>query len=118
MTSTDRDNTVTTIKGAAPGVIVALRRAAAIAAEHGHNYISVEDLLSAILGAEPMSLLEVHWQLRGGGALTFPEVRQLVDSIIPGPVIGNHGPPEPATVTFEWTGPHAAEFTEAINRQS
>ncbi|WP_167475609.1 MULTISPECIES: Clp protease N-terminal domain-containing protein [Nocardia] len=118
MTSTDRDTTVTTITGAAPGVIIALRRAAKIAAEHGHNYIGTEDLLVALLNAEPMPLLEVHWQLRGGGALTFSELRELAESIVPGPAIGNHGPAEPARVEFEWTGPHAAAFTEAINRQS
>ncbi|RJO70972.1 hypothetical protein D5S18_27765 [Nocardia panacis] len=118
MTSIDRDNTLTTITGAAPGVIIALRRAARIAAEHGHNYIGTEDLLAALLTAEPMPLLEVQWQLRGGGALTFPEVRGLVESIIPGPAIGNHGPAEPPRVEFEWSGPHAAAFTEAINRRS
>lgn len=118
MADIERDSTVTTVTGASPGGIIALRRAAAIAAQHGHNYIGVEDLLAAILDAKPMSLLEVQWQLRGGGALTFAQMRELVDSIIPGPTIGNHGPSEPATVTFEWSGPHAAEYTDAINRNS
>ncbi|WP_280376875.1 hypothetical protein [Nocardia wallacei] len=116
MTSTERDETVTTITGAAPGVIIALRRAAVVAAEHGHNYIGVEDLLVALLDA-PASPLALHWQQRPG-ALTLEELRELARSTVPGPVEGEHGPVDPAVVTFEVSGPHADEFREAIERQS
>ncbi|MFG1795189.1 hypothetical protein [Nocardia sp. NPDC049149] len=117
MTATERDETVTTVTGAAPGVIIALRRAAAIAAEHGHNYVGVEDLLAALIEG-PLSPLEMHWQRRGLGALSFDELRELVASMVPGPVVGAHGPVEPARVTFEVSGRHAEEFTELINRNS
>ncbi|MGV9638508.1 hypothetical protein ACWDO0_30400 [Nocardia rhamnosiphila] len=116
MTTVDRDNTVTTITGAAPGVIVALRRAAAIAVEHGHNYLGVEDLLTALLDTAPP--MEVHWKQQELGALTFDEVRQLARSVVPGPVTGEHGPAEPATVTFEATGRHAEEFVAMIEQNS
>lgn len=116
MTTVDRDNTVTTITGAAPGVIVALRRAAAIAAEHGHNYLGVEELLTALLDTTPP--MEVHWKQQELGALTFEEVRRLALSLVPGPISGEHGPAEPATVTFEVSGRHAAEFTAMIEQNS
>lgn len=117
MTTIERDETVTTITGAAPGVIIALRRAAAVAAEHGHNYVGVEDLLVALLNA-PASPLAIHWQQRQLGALTLEELRQLAESIVPGAIGGEHGPAEPASVAFEVSGPHAEEFREAIERQS
>ncbi len=117
MSTTERDETVTTITGAAPGAIIALRRAAAIAAEHGHNYIGVEDLLAALLDA-PASPLALAWQQRQLGALTLEELRELARSVVPGPVGGDHGPAEPAAVTFEVSGPHAEEFRKAIARQS
>ncbi|MGW5139278.1 hypothetical protein ACWEPH_09405 [Nocardia beijingensis] len=125
--TTERDESTVTITGAAPGTIVALKRAAAIAAEHGHNWIGVEDLLAAILTAEPLSLLELHWPRHGGTALdrgeindfdpsapqqalTFDELKALVQSIVPGAPRGPHGPAEPAAVTYTVTGPHAEEF--------
>lgn len=130
---TERDESTVTITGAAPGTIVALRRAAAIAAEHGHNWIGVEDLLAAILAGAPMSVLELHWPRYGATpfnrgevndfdpstpqhALTFDEVKALVQSIIPGAPNGTHGPAEPATVAYEVTGPHAEEFRAGIER--
>ncbi|WP_172456958.1 hypothetical protein, partial [Nocardia farcinica] len=91
----------------APSVIIALRRAAALAADHGHNYIGAEDLLAALLDTTPP--LEVHWKQRELGAMTFDEVRDLAHAVIPGPVAGDHGPAGPATVTFELSGRHAAE---------
>ncbi|MFI6313137.1 hypothetical protein ACIBEK_23805 [Nocardia fusca] len=116
MTPVDQDSTVTTITGAATGVIVALRRAAVIAAEHGHNYLGVEDLLTALLETTPP--MEVHRKQRELGALTFDEVRHLARSVVPGPVTGEHGPAEPATVTFEVSGRHAEEFIAMIERNS
>ncbi|WP_040864030.1 hypothetical protein [Nocardia exalbida] len=129
--TTERDESTVTITGAAPGTIVALKRAAAIAAEHGHNWMGVEDLLAAILTAEPLSLLDLHWPRRGGTplnrgeindfnpsapqqALTFDEVKALVQSIVPGAPKGAHGPAEPAAVTYTLAGPHAEEFREMI----
>jgi len=109
---TETNETVTTITSAAPGLIIALRRAASIAAEHGHNYIGVEDVLAALLDAQPTSVLEVHWQLKEHGALTYPELRDLVQSIIPG--ASAQGSSGPASVTFELTGPNADELTEII----
>ncbi|MEU2087099.1 hypothetical protein [Nocardia beijingensis] len=117
MTTTERDESTVTVTGAAPGVIVALRRAATIAAEHGHNYVGFEDLLVALLDA-PMSPLQVHWEQRGLGALSLTELRELARSIVPGPVRGAHGPAEPATVTFDLSGPHAEEFRQAIHEHS
>ncbi|MFQ6327896.1 hypothetical protein ACLMAL_17395 [Nocardia sp. CWNU-33] len=117
MTTTERDESTVTVTGAAPGVIVALRRAAAIASEHGHNYVGFEDLLVALLDA-PMSPLQVHWEQRELGALTLGELRELAVSIIPGPVRGTHGPAEPATVTFELSGPHSDEFRQLIGEHS
>ncbi|MDE1674685.1 hypothetical protein [Nocardia gipuzkoensis] len=131
--TTERDESTVTITGAAPGTIMALRRAAAIAAEHGHNWIGVEDLLAAILTAEPFSLLELHWPRQGRTPLnrseinefdlsapqqplTFAEVKRLVQSIVPGEPNGAHGPAARATVTYEVTGPHAEEFREEIER--
>jgi hypothetical protein len=129
------DETTVTVTGAAPGLIIALRRATAIAAEHGHNYVGVEDVLAAVLAARPYSILDVHWPRIGAEpldrngindfnpsapqqALTLDELRELVRSIVPGPVHGDHGPAEPAAVTFELSGPHADEFRDAIQRQS
>ncbi|MEU1546783.1 hypothetical protein [Nocardia sp. NPDC005745] len=110
-----------------------LRRAAAIAAEHGHSWIGVGDLLAASLTAEPFSLLEPHWPQQGRTplnrseinefdvsapqqALTFDEVTRLVQSIVPGEPNSAHGPAERATVTYEVTGPHAEEFREESER--
>ncbi|WP_330231708.1 hypothetical protein OHA40_03935 [Nocardia sp. NBC_00508] len=131
----EQDESTVTITGAAPGTIVALRRAAAIAAEHGHNWIGVEDLLAAIVTATPLSILEVHWPRQGGTplnrgeindfdpsapqqALTFDEIKALVQSIIPGAPNGPHGPAEPAAVTYKVRGPHAEEFRAGIERQT
>ncbi|MBF6285681.1 hypothetical protein [Nocardia cyriacigeorgica] len=116
MTTRDRDETITTITGAAPSVIVALRRAATIAAEHGHNHLGVEDLLAALL--EPGSPLELRWRQRNLGALTFDEVRELAQATIPDAVIGDHGPADSATVVFEVSGRHSDEFTAMINQRS
>ncbi|WP_063049972.1 hypothetical protein [Nocardia arthritidis] len=132
--TTERDESTVTITGAAPGAILALKRAAAIAAEHGHHWIGVEDLLAAILTAEPLSLLEVQWPRHGGTplergeindfdpslpqqALTFDEVKALVLSIVPGAPKGAHGPAEPAAVAYTVTGPHAEEFRAGIEAE-
>ncbi|WP_067475195.1 hypothetical protein [Nocardia amamiensis] len=132
--TTERDESTVTITGAAPAAIVALKRAAAIAEEHGHNWIGVEDLLAAILTAEPLSLLELHWPRHGGTplnreeindfdpsapqqALTFDQVKELVQSIVPGAPKGAHGPAEPAAVAYSLTGPHAEEFRGMVEGQ-
>jgi hypothetical protein len=129
------DETSVTVTGAAPGLIIALKRAAAIAAEHGHNYVGVEDVLAAVLEARPYSILDVHWPRIGvepldrngindfdpsapQQALTLDDLRELARSIVPGPVQGEHGPELPAVVSFELSGPHANEFREVIERQS
>ena len=70
-TAADHDETRTTVTGLAPSVIRALRQAAVIAAEHGHNWIGDEDLLAALLGAgrDPgngvagCSVVETRWRM-------------------------------------------------------
>lgn len=62
--------------------------------------------------------MEVHWKQRELGALAFDEVRHLARSVVPGPVTGEHGPTEPATVTFEVSGRHAEEFVAMMERNS
>ncbi|WP_433621191.1 hypothetical protein [Nocardia sp. CA-120079] len=129
----ERDESTVTVTGAAPGLIRVLRQATAIAAEHGHNWIGVEDVLAAIVTAEPLSILEVHWPRHGGTplnrgeindvdpsapqeTLTFDEVKALVQAMVPGVPNGAHGPTEPAAVTYEVTGPHSDEFRVGIER--
>jgi hypothetical protein len=117
MTTTERDETAVTVTGAAPSVIIALRRAAANAVEAGRNYVGAEDLLVALLDA-PASPLAVHWAQRGLRAVTFEELRELARSLVPGPVQGEHGPAGAPSVVFELSGPHAEEFRAAIDRHS
>ncbi|WP_156058820.1 hypothetical protein [Nocardia rhamnosiphila] len=45
-------------------------------------------------------------------------MREFTLSVISGPVIGDHGPAEPTTVTFEVSGRHAEEFTAMIYQRS
>ncbi len=113
MTTTERDESTVTITGVAPGAIVALKRAAAIAAAHGHNWIGVEDLLAALL-AETLSPLQVQWDQRGLGRLNYTELQDLVQSIVPGASNGSHGPAELAAVAYEVSGPHGEEFRGMI----
>ncbi len=135
MATTERDESTVTITGAAAGTIAVLKQAAAIAAEHGHNWIGVEDLLAAILAAQPFSILDVHWPRIDGEplsrtevneldlsapqrALTLDELKALVQSIVPGPPNGAHGPVEPVTVTYEVAGPHEDDFRRVIEGRS
>lgn len=116
MTAKRNESTVS-ITGVAPGVIMALRRAAVIAAQHGHNWLGTEDLLAALLEPRPIAPLQVHWQLNHPGqALTYDQVRELAESIIPGAPVGSHGPAEPVQVSYELSGPHADEFDAAIRQ--
>lgn len=127
----ERDESTVTLTGAAPGLIGVLRQATGIAAAHGHNWVGVEDVLAAIVTAKPLSILEVHWPRVSGTplsrtgindfdpsapqqALTFDEVKALVQSMVPGASRGEHGPAEPAAVSYEVRGPHAGEFRAGI----
>ncbi|MEU0507565.1 hypothetical protein ACWEO2_22190 [Nocardia sp. NPDC004278] len=111
---------VTTITGANASVIAALRRAAEIAAEQGHgDVICWEDLLLALLDTadSPPSPLEYHWKQRGFDALTLDGLRELARSIVPAGPESDGDAAEPATVTFEVTGPYAEEFRVVAERR-
>ncbi|MFC4377408.1 hypothetical protein ACFO5K_25330 [Nocardia halotolerans] len=111
----EHTDTNTTVTGAAPSVAVALKRAAAIAATNGRDWFGVEDLLAALLTSATITPLELHWQQRDLGALTFPELRELAAALVPSETPRNDGPKEPATVTFRATGPLAGEYTALVN---
>ncbi|WP_433522013.1 hypothetical protein ACQPZ2_33060 [Nocardia pseudovaccinii] len=111
---------VTTITGANASVIAALRRAAEMAAEHGHaSVICWEDLLLALVdtAGSPPSPLEYQWKQRGFDALTLDGLRELARSIVPGSPEADGDAAEPATVTFEVTGPYADEFRIVAERR-
>lgn len=129
---TSRFGSVTTITGASPAVIALLRRAARVAEQHGRNDLAPEDLQVALLEGIPWSTLEVWWPRVGGTplqrgvvndfdpsapqkALTYPELVELVASMVPGPAgRAELNPAEPIAVTYELSGPDADEFRAAI----
>jgi hypothetical protein len=115
--ATGHDETTMTITSASPGLIATMRRATVIAAEHGHNYVCAEDVLAAMLEDTP-NVLQVHWQRRGLGALTFDELRALAVDVVPGPsAASSTGPARAATVEFEVSGPHEQEMRRVIERR-
>lgn len=117
MTAIERDEITTTVRGVAPGVVTALQRAARVAADHGHNWIGWEELFAAMLTPDLTARLQVGWPDSGLEALTLQQLRDLAESIVPN-VAGTGGPAEPATVTYEVSGPRAAEITTIITRTS
>ncbi|MGV9673822.1 hypothetical protein ACWDSJ_00935 [Nocardia sp. NPDC003482] len=128
----ERDECRVTIDGVAPTLVVLFRRAAAIAADHGRTWVGVEDLYAALADRERAPL---WWprvgkpRIEPGGtgavlstdlegdtvALSYNEFRDLVNEWIPGPT-PEIGPKDPATVTYQISGPHAEEFTAMIER--
>ncbi|MFF0488436.1 hypothetical protein ACFYTQ_05370 [Nocardia sp. NPDC004068] len=128
----ERDECSVTIDGIAPALVVLFRRAAAIAAEHGRTWVGVEDLYAALAEDEraPLWWPRVGKPRRTRGVsvavlstelpedtvpLSYNEFRDLVNEWIPGPT-PEIGPEDPATVTYQISGPHAEEFTAMIER--
>ncbi|GGK66845.1 hypothetical protein [Nocardia camponoti] len=102
--------------GFAPSVASALTRATRIAAENGRTWAGVEDLLVALLTAQPVTPLEMHWEKEELGALTFAELVALAKSIVPGTTAADGAPAASATVAFSATGPESDAFTEQVAR--
>ncbi|WP_156370833.1 hypothetical protein [Nocardia arizonensis] len=112
----ERNETTTTITGAAPSVAAALKQAAQIAADRGRNWFGVEDLLAALLTAQSTTPLSLHWQRQERGPLTYDELRDFAVSLVPGSTRSVGTPAEPATVSFSATGPNASEFTALVDQ--
>lgn len=114
--TTEQTELTITVTGASPGLVGALRCAAEIAAEHGHNWVGADALLVALL--EPMSATQVCWQLQHPGEpLTFDQVHELAKSMIPAaPISPAYRRTEPAQVTYELSGPDADKFEAAIRQ--
>ncbi|MBF6133527.1 hypothetical protein IU501_11000 [Nocardia otitidiscaviarum] len=134
-----------TVDGIAPSLVVVFRAAARIAAEHGRNWVGVEDLYAALIAHDDSFGYPPIWWPREGkpritrewkgsigrdadgqmltpelqgdtAALSYPEFRDYVNEWVPGPSSPGVGPASPATVTYEISGPMAAEFTAMIER--
>ncbi|PXX56616.1 hypothetical protein DFR70_119168 [Nocardia tenerifensis] len=104
---------------------------AAVAAADGRNVSSPEDVRSALFDGQP-SVLEAHWPrvgrelLRRGQindfdraapqeALAYPELVELVRSIVPGPVHEKFNSAQPVSITYSVKGPDAEEFRAVID---
>ncbi|WP_405165015.1 hypothetical protein OG203_07850 [Nocardia sp. NBC_01499] len=132
MTS-EHDECRVTIDGVAPALVTLFRRAVQIASEHGRNWVGVEDLHAALANSDEHA--PIWWPRVGkprhtrdtqGGItpddlegevipLSYKEFRDLVTAWVPGPT-PSVGPAQPATVTYEISGPHAEEFRKVLER--
>ncbi|MFI1919439.1 hypothetical protein [Nocardia sp. NPDC020380] len=131
MTS-EHDECRVTVDGVAPAVVRLLRDAAGIAADHGRNWVGIEDVYAALASGDsaplwwPREGREPITRGRPGGILStelegetvklsYAQFRDLLTEWVPGPT-PNIGPAAPATVTYELSGPHEAEFRQMLDR--
>ncbi|NNH74142.1 hypothetical protein HLB23_30555 [Nocardia uniformis] len=140
--ASEHDECTVTVSGVAPSMVSLLRFAASIARDNGRNWVGAEDLWAALVADNPTA--PIWWpregkpritrgwkgsigrdadgnmltsELQGDTvALSYPEFRDYVTTWVPGPTPEGVGPAEPATVTYEISGPHAEEFTAMLER--
>ncbi|MEV0248905.1 hypothetical protein AB0H76_20040 [Nocardia sp. NPDC050712] len=109
---TENNETQTTLTGAAPALIRALREAALAAEQHGRDWFGVEDVLTALLD-DNKSVLG-HYAEQRGLVEQLDVIRELARSIVPGSAVGGGTPSGPVGVQFTITGPDAAELEASI----